>query len=332
MAGRVTRLLLLGGALWTSMMAFMAAPSRAAETDPYYGWWVPPRDGSLALDDAINRLLQETIADENARRDRVARRCEDIALHLQGRLAPTAGWFFLGLTRSWNVDVSPHSSREYVDEFGALSVYTPARLFPFGKFVPVDPSVRVGVIVFGTDKIAHFFTNGARYYRRFLEEKAAGKSDDDAIDAAITIGVGEEAGVLGQWASGIFSFADLQANLRGLFWYRSLCEGAAPRLALVDGRWRLEPFSIAEHVDPCFDEAFEPSAFDGDDAKRIRAAVVGHCSRFRTPSVQRRWRAYLARDCPGRERTAAVAERMQAHPPEAHRIFIDRVCAATNSP
>lgn len=314
------------------LLLVLASPLRAAETDPYYGWWVPPHDGTRALDDAINRLLTASIDDENARGDRASHRCEDVALHLEGRLAPTAGWFFLGLTRSWNVDVSPHSSREYVEEFGPLSVYTPARLFPFGKFVPVDPSVRVDDIVFGTDKIAHFFTNGARYYRRFLEEKAAGRSDDDAVDAAIAIGVGEEAGVLGQWASGIFSFADLQANLRGLFWYRSLCEGAAPRLALVDGHWRLQPFSIADVVDPCWDEAFEPSAFASDDAERIRAAVVGHCPRFRTPSVQRRWRAYLARDCPGRERTAAVAERMQARPADARRIFIDRVCAATTSP
>ena len=211
------------------LVLVLASPLRAAETDPYYGWWVPPHDGTRALDDAINRLLTASIDDENARGDRASHRCEDVALHLEGRLAPTAGWFFLGLTRSWDVDVSPRSSREYVEEFGPLSVYTPARLFPFGKFVPVDPSVRVDDIVFGTDKIAHFFTNGARYYRRFLEEKAAGRSDDDAVDAAIAIGVGEEAGVLGQWASGIFSFADLQANLRGLFWYRSLCEGAAPK-------------------------------------------------------------------------------------------------------
>jgi hypothetical protein len=205
-------------------------------------------------------------------------------------------------------------------------------LFPFGKFVPVDPSVRVADIVFGTDKIAHFFTNGARYAQRFLQEKAAGHSDDEAIDAAIALGVAEEAGMLGRWASGIFSFADLQANLRGLSWYRSLCEGAAPRLTLVDGRWRLEPFSIADHVDPCWDEAFEPSAFHKDDVTRIRAAVVEHCPRFRSPPVQRRWRSYVARTCPGRERTAAVAERMHVRPPDSERIFIDRVCASSTTP
>ena len=305
----------------------MSTSAVAAETEPYYGWWSPPRDGTHGLDVAINALLQASLRDLNARGDRAALRCEDIAPRLQDRLAPTAGWFFIGLTRSWNVDFSPRSSHEYVEDFTPVSVYAPARLLPFGKFVPFDPAVRVGEIVFGTDKIAHFFTNGARYHVRFVAEKARGRSDDDAIDAAIEIGVREESGFLGRWASGIFSFADLQANQRGLAWYRSLCEGPEPGLRLVDGRWVLRPFSIADHVDPCWDEAFEPSSFADDDAPRIRRAVSQLCPRFEAPETQRRWRSYTARGCPGRSRSHVVARRLLTLPPDSIRTWIGSVCA-----
>lgn len=309
------------------LVALLTATSAiAAETEPYYGWWSPPRDGTRGLDEAINALLQKAIADVNARGDRATLRCEDIAPRLQDRLAPTAGWFFVGLTRSWNVDFSPRSSREYVEDFTPLSVYAPARLLPFGKVVPVDPAVRVGDVIFGTDKIAHFFTNGARYHVRFLAEKARGRTEDDAVDAAIGIGVMEESGVLGRWASGIFSYADLQANQRGLAWYRSLCEGPAPGLRLVDERWVLRPFSIAEHVDPCWDEAFEPSGFSDDDAPIIRAAVSHLCPRFHAPGAQRRWQAYVARGCPGRSRSHVVARRLLTVPPDATRTWIGAIC------
>jgi hypothetical protein len=304
----------------------LSVSAAAAETEPYYGWWFPPRDGTRGIDEAVNALLAAGLADINARSDRSVLRCEDIAPRLQDRLAPTAGWFFLGLTRSWNVDFSPRSSREYVEDFTPLSVYAPARLLPFGKLVPVDPAVRVGAIVFGTDKLAHFFTNGARYYVRFVAEKARGQGDDDAIDAAIELGVMEESGILGRWASGIFSFADLQANQRGLAWYRSLCEGPEPGLRLVNGQWVLRPFSIAEHVDPCWDEAFEPSGFSDDDAPRIHAAVAQLCPRFQAPEAQRRWQGYAARGCPGRSRSHVVTRRLLTVPPDTARTWIGAIC------
>lgn len=66
--------------------------------------------------------------------------------------------------------------------------------------MPVDPAVRVGDIVFGTDKLAHFFTNGARYFARYFGRYFAryqavrdgGASVDDAEDAAIAVGLGEK--------------------------------------------------------------------------------------------------------------------------------------------
>lgn len=280
--------------LLTTSMA-TTTTSWAAETEPHYAWFFPPRDGSRGINAAVDAAVAAALSDVNARADRETLRCEDVAIRATARLAPTAGWFFLGLTRSWDVDFSPHSSTEYVERFLPISVYRHARLFPFGKVVPTDPAVRVGDIVFGTDKIAHFFTNGGRYFVRFNAERGV-VGDDEAEVRAIEDGVDEERGILGQWASGIFSYADLEANHSGLGFYRGLCEGPSPALRKEQGRWQMEPFDIARFVTPCWDEAWEPSVFAGD-ADAVRAALADNCPRWRQPAVQIRRRAYQQRDC-----------------------------------
>ncbi len=310
-----------------------SVPVHAAETDPYYGWWVPPKDGTSALNAAITIRLDDALRDVNRRADRESLRCEDVALSATVRLESTAGWFMLGLTRSWSVPFSPSSSTEYVETFTALTVYRDAALFPFGHFVPVDPAVRVGDIVFGTDKIAHFFTNGARYYRRYQDLRRAGADEAAAEDAAIDIGIGEESGWLGKWASGIFSYADLQANYRGLRFYRSLCEGLSPGLQLEDGQWHMATFDLARHVDPCWDEGFETSAFSDSDTPIIASAVRGLCPRYQRPDAQRRRAAYERQGCGGRniDKTRAMIRRGEL--PNPSPTAIDQICRAiTTSP
>jgi hypothetical protein len=283
-------------AVVVAAVALTPTVARAAETEPHYGWFFPPRDGSRGINAAVAAAVAAALVDINHSADAETLRCEEVAVRATARLSPTAGWFFLGLTRSWDVDFSPATSTEYVDRFLPISIYRTAQLFPFGQVVPVDPAVRVGDIVFGTDKIAHFFTNGARYFVRWNTERGV-VGDDEAEARAIEDGVDEERGILGRWASGIFSYADLEANFSGLGFYRGLCEGKTPALRVVDGRWQMDPFDIARLVTPCWDEAFAPSAFAAADAAAIRAALVDDCPRWRRDPVQRRRRAYAKRGC-----------------------------------
>ncbi len=301
-------------------------PTVAAETDPYYAWWAPPKDSTTALNAAIVDAIDEGLRSVNRCGHPELLRCEDVAIRSTARLDRTAGWFMIGLTRAWPVDFSPGSSTEYVERFVPLSVYRDAPLLPFGHFVPVDPAVRVGDIVFGTDKLAHFFTNGARYFARYHDVRDGGASEDDAEDAAIAVGLAEEQGFLGQWASGILSYADLQANYRGLRFFRSLCEGPRPALRLEQGRWHMDAFDIARHVDPCWDEGFETSAFAAVDAPIIAGAVRELCPRYHRPDAQRRRAAYERQGCRGR--SIDIVRRMisQGALPDPAATAIDKLC------
>jgi hypothetical protein len=271
--------------------------ARAAETEPHYGWQHVPRDSTAAIDTAVNARIAAALHDVNARRDRDRLACGDVALALTAPLWATAGWYFVGLTRSWHLDTRPASATEYVEDFLPVSSYGDAHLWPFGKFVPFDPAVRVGDVVFGTDKLGHLFTNGARAYRRYRRALAEGQTIDDAERLALLVGVDEERAILGRWASGIFSYGDLEANASGLRFHRSLCEGNEPGLRFVDDAWRVRPFAIAAWVTPCFDEAFEPSAYPVGDLAALQEDIRALCPRFWRDDVQQRWQALRKRGC-----------------------------------
>ena len=305
-----------------------ATPAGAAETEPHYGWQHPPRDGTAALNAAVDALLQRGLDEVNAAPDGAQWPCHEVALRMVSPLWATAGWFFLGLTRSWPVDVRPASSTEYVEQFLPASTYRDLHLPPFGQLVPHDPVVRVGDVVFGVDKLGHMFTNGARAYARFVAARKAGATITDAERAALLPGVGEEHTILGVWASGIFSFADLEANAAGLRFLRAQCEGPAPALRLVQGRWHGGAFDVAAWVTPCFDEAFEPSAFAPCDGAPMHAAIRSLCPRWHRPDVQERWARLRARRCDPGWRALRHELRAAGSIPDARRWNIAVVCAA----
>jgi hypothetical protein len=303
--------------------------ARAAETEPHYGWQVVPKDATSAIDEAVNVRLQAAVAEVNARLDRASLRCSDVARAVTDPLWATAGWYFVGLTRSWKLNVSPASATEYFEDFLPVSTYRHARLWPFGKFVPVDPAVRVGDVVFGTDKLGHLFTNGGREYHRYLAARAAGADAVSAERTALMVGVDEEHSILGMWASGIFSFADLEANASGLRFYRSLCEGEAPGLRFDGARWVLVPFTIAAWVTPCFDEAFEPSAYADGDRSALQADILALCPRWRRRDVQDRWHAMKTRGCTDNVTWRALRQELAASGvvPDPRPFSIELLCA-----
>jgi hypothetical protein len=305
-----------------AIIACIAASTttNAAETDQYFAWRHPPADSTKQIDAAVNAALARGLARANA--DGAAT-CRDAAAAMTAPLSSTARYYFVGPVRAWHLSVEPAGTDEQWQVAGS-GLYRYGGLAPFGRIIPLDPTVKVGVVLFGTDKIGHFFTNGVRYFDRFLAARAGGASDDDAVRAAIASGVDEEAGWLGMTPSGVFSFADLQANERGLAFFRALCDGG--ELAVVDGRWTLTvPFSIARWVDPCWDESFSPNAYAKDAADAIVRALTEMCPALSAPDVVARRRAYRAMGCSGAGVPRAWMK--EGRVPDPSRFDIDRVCA-----
>ncbi|MDP2342747.1 MAG: hypothetical protein Q8O67_17455 [Deltaproteobacteria bacterium] len=308
-----------------------AAGARAAETDPYYAWFAPPQDGTAALNTVINERLERGLAEVNASSPPLS--CERAARAMVAPLAQTAWWFFVSEMRLWDVDRVPHDDAGYSD-LRAVGTYRSAPLLPFGKFVPVDPAVRVGDVLFGTDKLGHFFTNGPRYLDRYRSALAGGADVAAAEAAAVRLGVAQELGWLGMGVSGVFSYGDLEANWRGFLFFRDLCasppSSTTPRLIRRDERWSLSaPFDIAAVVSPCWDESFATSAFAPQEREPVRRAVLSLCKRWQRPDIQERRRRYRERGCAGRHQLLLASLIGAGEAPDPRPWSIDSLCSSS---
>ena len=142
--------------------------------------------------------------------------------------------------------------------------------------------LRIGDVYFGADKFGHFFSEGYSYYEMY-------RGGDEF--SALQFGDLTESTFYGELATGIFSYADLAANLNGLrFWNRILGlkpdplsgqEVIRPYVQCVDKKWQLvAPFAWQEYVDPAWDEAVNCNAFKNESLlekvkKRIAEASHG---------------------------------------------------------
>ena len=123
--------------------------------------------------------------------------------------------------------------------------------------------LRIGDVYLGADKFGHFFTEGLSYYEMY-----------SSVDqySALQFGDLSESTFYGELTTGVFSYADLAANLNGLrFWNAILglkadpITGASvdkPFVRCIDKKWRLmKEFDWRDYVDPTWDEAINCSAF-----------------------------------------------------------------------
>lgn len=330
------RLAVAVGLVVAVVAAGAASDAHAAETDPYWAWLTPPEDGTAALNTAINERLEVGLAAVNALPASASLSCTQAARGLVAPLAPTALWYFVSDMQTWDVDHVPRDDAGYA-VLKEQGTYRYAPLSPLGKLVRVDPTVRVGDVLFGTDKLGHFFTNGLRYLDRFDNAVAAGQTIGEAELAAVRLGIAQEKGWLGMGVCGVFSYADLEANWRGLLFFRELCAPeramttttSQVQLVLRDGRWTLtRSFDIATFVDPCWDEAFATSAFAPAEQVPVRRAITELCPRWQRPDILERRRAYRERGCPARHQQLLTPLIVAGEAPDATPWSIDVLCRA----
>lgn len=126
------------------------------------------------------------------------------------------------------------------------------------NYATLSPTIHMYGVEFGTDKLDHLFQQGYTYYRKFTAARREGKSDTDAIKAAVAYGRASENLFFGYAVSGVYSNADLAANISGLRFYQNLTSDirlgstSLPAiLRVIDGRWRVNPsIGLCTHPDP----------------------------------------------------------------------------------
>ena len=227
-----------------------AASAFGYEIDPYTNRDVDIADSLTLLDERVNAALDDIAASwtEKPNESRLIR-----AIYRQ-----LGGIHWVDRLERWAVQSNavaklPNSRRQSIIHDYPLHAGRVASIFGFG------PTINVGGVYIGTDKIGHFFSQGRKFYRRYR------RFGDEARAARWSVVT--ETGLFGRLTTGIRSNADLVANYEGYLFYRGLLHDGvvAGKTALF--RWRQgrpvrqRAFTWRDHVNEFWDEALNPNAY-----------------------------------------------------------------------
>ena len=153
-------------------------------------------------------------------------------------------------------------------------------------YFTISPTVNIYGTHLGTDKIAHFFQQGYQYYRLAGRQIAKGSSVAEAETKAVSWGRMTENTYYGTLVGGVFSNADLFANLVGMRFYEGLTKSVKvgdlvrpATVTLENGLWKLNAAGTSEEVllrpfiSDHLNEALNPSLFIPGLRSSIRGVV-----------------------------------------------------------
>ena len=260
--------------------------SQASEVDSFTQRHIL-RDSAPFLNQVVNVWMEEAVIDANSPpllsqiTDEKPPACDEARLMdaLKSRLAAyLIGQLETFANKSTALD-SIHT--RFADSIYRDFDFTESPTFALTQRLAV--LLRVGNVYLGADKFGHFFTEGYAYYERYAT---------DGEQSALQYGELTEGTFYGELATGIFSFADLTANLNGLRFWNSVLAlkpdpvtqrmTEKPYIGCRNGQWqRLRAFDWRDYVDPAWDEAINCNAYRDKSllrkaGKRIAQTGAGH--------------------------------------------------------
>jgi len=192
---------------------------------------------------------------------------------------------------------------------------------------PMASTINLNGVYLGTDKVGHFFASGWRYYQTYVKALKKNKTDEQALLEAIDYGIAQEKSILGNWVTGIFSPADLEANFRGLLFFRSFCYKEMPRIEKTSFGWiATRAIDLREYINPLWDESYNVSFFKPKMWAKISKALDKYCPLTDDPQWIKRKENYI-RNTPSSlamKRVAKMVERGEL--PFPHKFKLKTVC------
>lgn len=311
-------------ALVPAVLLLAGGGAAALETDQFYAWRRPLRDGA----DAVNAWMRGEIAAAVADANRAgADSCEDVAQRVRRRL-----YFFifqeieLWATQTPDLDRVPDGFEEalaYRDNY----LFRTDNPFDLASWMPPSPTIEIGGVRLGTDKLSHFASVGWIYHRRYRDALDEGMEPESAAAHAIRFGVLSEKTIFGASSTGALSIADLEANYQGMLFYDGLCNGGRPMLVPGPEGWTVvRAFDLRDHVTPEWDESWNPPVYRKRRWARVRAVLSTYCADLDDPFVAARRADYRARDreTPTERVLAELIQRGRLEDPR--RFDIEAVC------
>ena len=258
------------------------------ETDQYMTWQIDLNDSTNQVNDYIQKNISQALKKTSAKTS-----CQDasiIAVDWNGRTTDMLSLIESHFYSTPRVDRFPpltRSAKGVVED----SIYRDVWVFKLKVF---GVNIQMNGVYFGVDKLGHFITVGRDYYKSYIKYLNRGKSTGEAVERALKRGVFSERTYYGYIVSGVFSFADLEANYQGLEFVRSFCEGNNPLLKRSNsGSWKLSRnIDISPYITPKWDESFYTSTFTRKRFKQIKNYLKNYCKMRSNPRVIERFDYY----------------------------------------
>ena len=256
--------------LVVATLVFFTVSTFALETDQFFAWGQPLEDETDMVNAKVNLEISRVLDEINGRRGWRDLSCHRLVRKIKGRFR----MFIFTDLELWAVNTALldriPSTADGEARFVRGSVYRDLTFIDLASWLPHSPTIRINDVRLGTDKFAHFFSEGWWYYRFYRKARRNGKDPEEAEARAINRGILSEKTILGKTSSGVFSPADLEANYQGMRFLVGLCEGGEPALERSDEGWRLSaPFDFRDYVSPEWDESYQPSMY----TKRVWSKV-----------------------------------------------------------
>jgi len=257
-------------ALLIFILLLVTAPlSIAFETDQFTNRQVQIADSTALMNKQVNLAIASSIVGIKGDQQKMA--------VVNGIYYKIGGTHWVDKIERWAMDsdqvekIAPSIDNNI---YSGHPVWATRVAFVFGVGATIDIS---GTLV-GTDKLGHFFSQGRKFYKRWL------KSNDErqaAEHSAYT-----ERAIFGQMTTGSYSNADLVANFEGYRFYRSLFEDNIEKnkpaiLAWKNDHWIMQrPFDWADHVNDYWDEALNINHYDNLLYPHMKTRLITFCDDY----------------------------------------------------
>lgn len=237
----------------------------ATEIDDITGYYVPLKDSADAINRDINGRLEQAV--------KHAKDCSEKEMFTKvTEVLAAKGWVAKVFQGGVEESIIAMKDVERVHTHIDQSIYaeTPlarSAIAYFGRLYGskvLFPSIRVNGVLFGVDKLSHFFDTGLELYRDYLR----GKGIMPALEghrALVAHAIELEETNLGWGITGIKSYGDIQSHMQGAFFWEEFFR-SGKWLACVGGKPTLKrKFEIREHFQSGWSEAVQCNEYAGPE-------------------------------------------------------------------
>ncbi len=232
----------------------------ATEIDNFTHRALPLRDIRNEINNIVNGYFYEIIDIANQKNS-----CDEKAF-----LVPLAKRIGTGFVSNIEKEIQNNHAIDQAFTKRRDSIYQDFRIYQApGIFITGLASlINVDGILIGTDKLGHFLGTGFSYYKR-LHYK------DKSLKEVLKYGDRTERTYYGLMLNGVYSYADLAANIDGLsFWERVIGTGQqdktlSPYVRCENNQWSINStFDIGDYLSRAWDEGINCNRYRNEKMHR----------------------------------------------------------------